>query len=125
MKKIALFSLLILLIAGVAYAKNQAEMKMQESVWDFGKIKQNKKVSHEFTFTNVGDANLVILDAKAECGCTTPSYPEQPIAPGKTGKITVTYNPVGRPGSFEKTVTIRTNGKQKKVRIKVRGEVIR
>lgn len=123
-KSIAITMMVMLLVGFVAYAKNTASMKMSETVWDFGTIKQKSPVSHEFTFTNTGDGNLVILDATAECGCTTPEYPKNPIAPGKSGKIKVTYNPVGRPGSFEKTVTIKTNGSPKKVRVKIRGTVM-
>lgn len=123
-KSIAITMMVMLLVGFVAYAKTTASMKMSETVWDFGTIKQKSPVSHEFTFTNTGDGNLVILDATAECGCTTPEYPKNPIAPGKSGKIKVTYNPVGRPGSFEKTVTIKTNGSPKKVRVKIRGTVM-
>ena len=123
-KSIAITMMVMLLVGFVAYAKTTASMKMSETVWDFGTIKQKSPVSHEFTFTNTGDGNLVILDATAECGCTTPEYPKNPIAPGKSGKIKVTYNPVGRPGSFEKTVTIKTNGSPKKVRVKSRGTVM-
>lgn len=128
MKKIALVAVLVFAVGLLAGAKKtqggESSMKMTEMVWDFGTIKPDKPVSHDFEFVNDGTGNLVILDATAECGCTKPEWPEKPIAPGKKGKIKVTYNPIGRPGSFEKTVTIRTNGKPKKVRLKIRGAVI-
>ena len=60
---------------------------------------------------------------RADCGCTRPDYPKAPIAPGKQGKIKVTYNPLGRPGAFTKVVTIKTNGSPSKVRLKIRGTV--
>ena len=112
--------------SGMAYAagKDKAGIKMEESVHDFGIIKEDGgPVSHEFQFVNDGDANLVIFGAQVECGCTTPEFPRQPIAPGKKGKIKVTYNPLGRPGSFDKVVTIKSNGKSGKVRLKVKGRV--
>ena len=103
----------------------KASAKFTEQVYDFGVIKENGgPVSHEFEFTNTGDGNLVILNATAECGCTQPEFPEAPVAPGKKSKLKVTYNPLARPGAFEKTVTIKTNGNPKKVRIKIRGTVV-
>lgn len=115
---------------GVADAKKKSadgtpSIKFEEQVWDFGVIKNDRPASHDFEFTNVGDGNLVIVDATAECGCTKPEYSEKPVVPGKKGKVKVTYNPVGRPGSFEKTVTLKTNGDPRKVRLKIRGTVAR
>lgn len=101
------------------------KMEFSEKVYDFGKIKEKGGlVSHEFTFTNKGDGNMAILKAAAECGCTRPSYSDAPVAPGKTGKVKVSYNPAGRPGSFEKVVTITNTGNPRKVRIKIRGVVV-
>ena len=123
-KSIAVILAGILILAGFTFAsKNEGSIKFTETVWDFGTIKNDRPASHNFEFTNVGTGNLVILDASAECGCTRPEYSEKPIAPGKKGKVKVTYNPVGRPGSFEKTVTVRTNGNPKKARVKIRGVV--
>lgn len=105
-------------------AGGEAAIKFTESVYDFGTIAEKKgPVSHDFEFINTGNGNLVIISATAECGCTRPEYPKNPIAPGKKGKIKVTYNPLGRPGSFEKVVTVKTNGRPKKARIKIRGSV--
>lgn len=128
MKKILTICLALLLTAGFAYAKKSksegtGSIKFTETVWDFGTIKNDRPAVHEFEFTNNGDGNLIIVDATAECGCTRPEWPEKPIAPGKKGKVKVSYNPIGRPGSFEKTVTVKTNGSPKKARIKIRGTV--
>lgn len=131
MNKTILISLLaILCVAFGAYAKKDkkdgnAIAKFTEQNYNFGTIKEaNGPITHVFEFINTGNANLVILDATAECGCTRPDFPKNPIAPGKKGKIKVTYNPAGRPGSFDKTVTVRTNGQPKKIRLKIRGSVI-
>ena len=121
--------LALLMAAGAFAAKKKAasegnpSIKFTETVWDFGTIKNDRPASHDFEFVNDGTGNLVILDATAECGCTRPEIPEKPVAPGKKGKVKVTYNPIGRPGSFEKTVTVKTNGSPKKARIKIRGTV--
>lgn len=127
MKKILFLIVAVLLLVPAQESgakKKQAEIKFAEQTYDFGTIAENGgKVSHSFTFTNTGNANLVIIDASADCGCTVPEYPTAPIAPGKTGVIKVTYNPLYRPGTFTKVVTVRTNTKQKKERIKITGVV--
>lgn len=128
MKRILMVCMAVLAVCSVAVAKKKSAegtpaVKFTEQVWDFGTIKQDRPASHNFEFVNTGDGNLVIVDATAECGCTHPEFPEKPIPPGKKGKVKVTYNPMGRPGSFEKTVTVKTNGDPKKVRLKIRGTV--
>lgn len=117
-----------LLTVGIAFAKKKTAegtpaISFAETVWDFGTIPNDRPATHSFEFTNDGTGNLVILDATAECGCTRPEIPEKPVAPGKKGKVKVSFNPIGRPGSFEKTVTVKTNGQPKKVRLKIRGVV--
>lgn len=129
MKKLSLIMLLLLaVIVPVAVgAKKEGKPKItfNEYRYDFGNVKEKGgNVTHSFTFTNTGDANLLIIDATATCGCTRPEYPKKPIAPGKTGTIKVTYMPVGRPGPIDRTVTVRTNGSPKKVRLKIVGNVI-
>lgn len=112
-------------VGAFAKPKDKASMKVAEAVHDFGIVKESDgPVSVEFSFVNEGGANLIIYDATAECGCTIPEYPKAPVAPGKAGKIKVTYNPLGHPGAFDKVVTVKTNGKPSKVRLKVRGTVV-
>lgn len=102
----------------------KAEIKFTEKIHDFGTITDKGSVSHDFEFINSGDGNLVIIDATAECGCTRPDYPKNPIAPGKKGKIKVTFLPAGRRGEFDKTVTVKTNGEQRKVKLRIKGTII-
>lgn len=127
--KIAIFLMLLTGILSLA-AKNPQDGKpgigFKESSYDFGTIREEGgPVSHTFEFVNTGDAPLLILNASASCGCTRPDYPRNPVKPGKSDKIKVTYNPKGRPGEFTKTVTVRTNikGKDKKVTLKIKGNV--
>lgn len=102
----------------------EAKAVFKEYAYDFGTVpEKGGAVSHDFEFVNEGEGNLVIFDATAECGCTRPTYPKDPIAKGKKNKIKVTYNPIGRPGPFEKTVTLKTNGNPRKIRLKIRGSV--
>ena len=99
-------------------------MNFTEPVYDFGQISLKKgKVSHEFTFTNTGDKNLVITDARADCGCTRPEYGDAPVAPGKTGTVKVTFAPAAK-GHFSKKVTVTNNGNPRKVRLIIKGEVV-
>ncbi len=127
MKKLILIIVaLVALIPVVATAKEKAQAKINftEKSHNFGIVKEDGgPVSYEFQFVNDGTGNLLIYEATAQCGCTKPEFPQNPIAPGKKGKIKVTYNPIGRPGPFEKTVTVKTNTKGGKARLKISGNV--
>lgn len=129
MKKTILICIALFMAVGLAAAKKKEapegtpSIKFTETVWDFGVIKKDRPATHEFEFVNEGPGNLIIKEATAECGCTRPEWPDKPIAPGKKGKIKVNYLPMGRPESFEKTVTVRTNGSPRKVHLKIRGVV--
>lgn len=108
-----------------AAGKGKAKISFEETTFDFGNIREDGgKVTHEFIFTNKGDEPLLINSARAECGCTRPEYPREAIAPGKKGVITVTYNPLGRPGGFTKVVTVRCSGSPGKINLKIRGTVL-
>ena len=106
-------------------AEGQPGISFTQTTHDFGVIPENGgSVTTTFEFTNPGDGPLLILNASASCGCTRPEYPRKPVKPGKKDKITVTYNPTGRPGEFTKNVTVRTNVKgKKKVVLKIKGNV--
>ena len=115
-----------LLLACVSYASaqdNQAQIKFEKVSHDFGTFSESNPVQEcIFTFTNVGQAPLVINQAVASCGCTVPTYTKEPIAPGKTGVIKVTYNGKCKfPGHFKKSITVRTNGKPEMSRLYVEG----
>ncbi len=128
MKKIAFLIVALLMMIPVAAVakKKQASAEFEKTSYNFGAVAENGgPVSHEFTFTNTGDANLVIVDARADCGCTKPEYPLKPVAPGAKGKIKVTFNPKYQASPFSKTITVQTNGKQKKVRLKITGTIVR
>lgn len=106
MKKI-LF--LLACITGFALGSQAQKMTFQTESFNFGDVPEGPMVIHYFVFQNTGDKDLTISSARGSCGCTTPDYPKEPIAPGKYGLIKVQFNTAGRPGNQKKTVTINSN----------------
>jgi hypothetical protein len=86
------------------------KIKFVEETHDFGNIKEGTQATYEFKFTNTGNAPLILEEVKASCGCTTPEWSKDPIAPGQTGKVIATFNSSGKPGTFVKTITVKYNG---------------
>ena len=106
--------------------EKRAEIKFETLNHDFGTFSANDPVVKcVFKFTNVGDAPLIINQAIASCGCTVPTYTKEPVKPGESGQIEVTYNGKGKcPGRFTKNITVRTNGKETAtVRLTITGEM--
>lgn len=125
MKKVLLTALMMVCSLSYALAQKQAEIKFDKMEHNFGNFAESQPVQKcTFTFTNTGDAPLVINQAVASCGCTVPSYTKEPIAPGKTGTISVTYNGKGKfPGHFKKTITVRSNAKTEMTRLYIMGNM--
>ncbi len=95
----------------------------QEEEYDFGTINEGDIVEHTFTFTNTGEAPLIIESARASCGCTVPSWPKEPIAVGETGEIQVRFDSKGKPNVQNKTVTITANSYPKISRLRIKAFV--
>jgi hypothetical protein len=83
-------------------------ISIDKETHDYGNIAFEANGECEFTITNTGTEPLIITGARGSCGCTVPTYPQEPIAPGKTAVIKVTYD-TKRPGNFNKSVTITSN----------------
>jgi hypothetical protein len=96
-------------------------LEFKQTEHDFGKIPQNKPVYYTFEIVNKGNTPLKLDNVTASCGCTTPEWNREAIAPGATGKIRVGYN-AASDGYFEKYITITYNEKQTK-QIKIKGTV--
>lgn len=125
MKQIIFIFMAILLATGMASAQKKAVITADETSHDFGQIKEaDGKVSSTFVVKNTGEAPLVITRVIASCGCTTPEWTKEPIAPGQSGNIKITYDPKGRPGPFSKTISVYSNGKTGSFILTIRGEVI-
>ncbi len=100
----------------------QSDIKFKDVKHSFGKIKQNKPVTYYFSFTNEGNKPLIVENAMAGCGCTTPEYPKEPIGKGKEAKIKVTYNAAAM-GTFKKDVTVKFANHAEPTVLEIDGEV--
>ena len=101
---------------------NEPEIIVDTDVIDYGKIEYNGDGLRIFKFKNTGKEPLIITSAKGSCGCTVPTWPKEPIMPGKSGVIKVKYS-TNRVGRFTKTVTISSNAKTPTKRLTIKGEV--
>lgn len=103
---------------------NAPVMKFAEAEFDFGDIQPGSKVRHTFTFTNTGKSPLLIEDATASCGCTTPSWTKEPVAPGAEGKMEVQFDSHGKQGIISKQVAVRANTQPSITTILIKGNVL-
>lgn len=85
---------------------------------DFGTVEEGPAAEYVFAFTNTGKEPLTIQRVQASCGCTTPDWSKEPILPGKSGIVKASYGTAGRPGHFEKTLTVFSNAGTKMLSIK-------
>jgi len=101
----------------------KTSIQFAEMEHDFGTIDQNTTNPKTFTFTNTGEHPLIISNAKGSCGCTVPSYPKEPIAPGETGEIEVIYRPGTQANQQTKTVTITANTEPAQTVLRIKANV--
>ena len=133
MKKV--FSILMLMafvFAGVAQADDAKPKKNKKAkvpeitfvklVHDYGQVEQGGNGECEFEFKNTGKADLILTNCRSSCGCTVPSWPKDPIAPGKKAVIKVKYN-TQRIGQINKTITVESNAVNDRVVLKITGNV--
>ena len=127
MKRILFVFALFLMTAGIASAqeKSASIVVVGDVNFDFGDIKEaDGPVTHVFKIKNDGEIPLVVTKVVASCGCTTPDWTKEPIAPEKNGEIKVTFDPTGRPNSFTKTISVFSNGKSGSYILTIKGNVI-
>jgi hypothetical protein len=117
MKKF-LFSLLLAAAFSSAVAQDQpaaapasnAKVKFENITHNFGNVIEGQIAKYDFKFTNTGTDPLVLSNVQASCGCTSPKWPREPIAPGASAVVTAEYNSSGRPGNFTKNIFVYSNG---------------
>ena len=133
MKKVILTSVLILSVifgvrsqspvtSAVVDSANMPEISFDKLVHDYGTIELNGNGDCQFTFTNTGKEPLVLTNVRSSCGCTVPSWPKEPVLPGKTGVINVKYA-TSRAGVINKSVVVTSNAKTSTVTLQIKGEV--
>ena len=105
-------------------ASGTAAFHFEKESYDFGQITAGEKVSYSFAFKNVGKEPLIITGAMASCGCTTPEFPKEPIAPGAEGTISVTFDSKGRAGMQNKVITVTANTVPSATELHLIGDVL-
>lgn len=122
MKRIFLFTAILALALG---ASARPVLTWLQTTADFGAFAEsNGPAIAVFRAVNTGDAPLVVLGARANCGCTRPEYDHGEIAPGDTLTVSVTYDPTGRPGRFTKYVYVDTNTEPSRTKLTIKGVII-
>ena len=101
----------------------QAVIKFDKEEQDFGTLLQGEVVSYSFHFTNTGNVPLIISEVGSSCGCTVGDYPREPINPGKSGAIKVTYDSSGHHGFQSRVLTVMSNTQPAKTTLRIKGKV--
>jgi ribosomal protein L30E len=98
-------------------------IEFDQTEYDFGTITEGEKVSGVFKVTNTGKVDLIITSVKPSCGCTTPDWTKEAIAPGSTGEIRFEFNSSGRVGKQNKSITVKSNTEKVTEVIRIKGTV--
>ncbi|GHU61821.1 hypothetical protein FACS1894123_01770 [Bacteroidia bacterium] len=123
MKRIGI--LLFCFIWGFFSAYSQGGISFNETTHDFGTIgSRDGRVSFDFILTNNTEVALLINNVSASCGCTVPTWTKEPIPPGKTGNITVTFDPSAYRTTFEKRITVYTSKEQTPLVLLIKGTAV-
>lgn len=125
MKRIIFFSLLSsLFINSSAFSQQATTLRFQEDIHDFGFVDQEGgPVEYSFQFINITNRPIKILNVQPSCGCTTPDWTKEPVPAGATGFIMASFNPKGRPGYFNKSLTVTTDFDATPVILQIKGQV--
>lgn len=97
-------------------------LSFEKTTHDYGTINQGSDGGCEFVFKNTGKTPLILTSVRASCGCTVPSWTNEPVQPGKTGSIKVSYN-TQIVGNFSKTITVNSNAKNSELFLVIKGTV--
>jgi hypothetical protein len=114
MKKLALMMVMALVVFA-AKAQEQTSgpvITFEENSIDFGDITQGEKVAHTFVFKNTGTSPLVISNVAVTCGCTATNWPKEPIAPGQTSELKISFNSTGKMGKQNSVVRVYSNASE-------------
>jgi hypothetical protein len=109
--------------AQVPVDPNAPEISFDKTVHDYGTVMQGSDATCEFKFTNTGKEPLILQKPVSSCGCTVPTWPQEPVLPGKSDVIKVTYS-THNVGPINKTVTVNSNAKTARVVLSIKGTVM-
>jgi hypothetical protein len=130
MKKLVFLIGVLVMMAGVAMAQeekvseNGPEIEFEKLVHDYGEVQYNGNGECEFRFTNTGNEPLILQKPKSSCGCTVPTWPKEPILPGESDVIKVTYKTT-KVGTINKSITVTSNAKTNAtVVLRIKGTVL-
>ncbi len=124
MKHLLQVCMILLFVSGACVAQVKPKIVFDQLQHNFGTFKEEAgQQTATFEFTNKGEVPLILNNVRASCGCTTPKWTREPVAPGTKGTIQVSYNPKNRPGSFQKSITVQSNAETPVVRLTVSGVV--
>ncbi|GAB4405971.1 MAG: hypothetical protein OHK0039_07330 [Bacteroidia bacterium] len=118
---VRLLSVVCLLLAGSLYA--QEAIKFEKTTHEFGELQQGDDATYTFRFTNTSAEPVKLTNVRASCGCTTPTWTREAVAPGATGEILVKYSTVNRPGPFTKTVSVTYDSVARPIVLYIKGNV--
>lgn len=121
-KTLGIASIFIAFIVLTAMSLAIGEFKFEKETHDFGTLTHNKPATYEFSFTNAGDAPIILLEVAPSCGCSVADFSKTPVAPGTTGKIKVTYNAAVK-GPFTKSFIVKSNTKTPIKTLTIKGNV--
>lgn len=102
---------------------NGSEITFNKLVHDYGTVAQGADGNCEFVFTNSGNEPLILSNVQTSCGCTVPSWPKEPVMPGKTGTIKVNYTKMSIAGTISKQITVYSNAKNGTIVLSIKGTV--
>ncbi|WP_136483138.1 DUF1573 domain-containing protein [Cognatitamlana onchidii] len=103
---------------------NTGFLSFKTETIDYGALNQNTDGERFFSFTNTGEAPVVISNVKTSCGCTVPSYPKNAILPGESGHITIKYA-TSKIGVFSKSIRVISNAQNSNQILKIKGEILK
>ena len=120
-----IYSIVAAIFMGISVAGAQSHLTFDETGHSFGTIREDGgKVSYSFHYSNTGSEPIVILSATTTCGCTVAAYDRKPIMAGQKGEISITFDPMDRPGAFSKEIRVFTSEKTDPIKLSVSGDVI-
>lgn len=115
----------LMLVVQVAFGQLAEPLSFREKIHDFGDIREaDGSAVFEFVVTNRSTRPVKILTVQASCGCTTPGWSKDPIAPGGTGFVKASYDPRGRPGYFNKSLSVTTDWDGAAIALQIKGNVV-